>query len=75
MLTILMLILACTAPDSTREALEAQGFTDVETGGYTVFGCGQDDTFHTEFTATNAQGQRVSGVACCGVMKNCTLRW
>ena len=71
----LLLASGCTAPSATKDALKSQGFTEIETNGYAVFGCSDDDEFHTKFTATNPNGQRVTGVACCGWLKNCTLRW
>lgn len=70
-----MLLSGCTAPQDARDALEAQGFTEVSTGGYAFFGCGNDDAFHTEFTAKNAAGKRVSGVVCSGWFKGATIRF
>lgn len=67
--------LACTAPDATKETLRKSGYKDIQTGGYNVFACGRDDNFATEFTATNPAGERVSGVVCCGLWKNCTVRF
>ena len=69
------LLSGCTAPNDAQKALKAQGFTDVTTGGYAFFGCGNDDAFHTEFTATNPTGQRVSGVVCSGWFKGATIRY
>lgn len=66
---------SCTDADRTVSTLEAQGFTEVEPGGYTYFGCGHGDVFHTEFTATNANGNAVSGIVCCGWLKSCTVRF
>ena len=70
-----MLLSGCTAPQDARDALEAQGFTEVSAGGYAFFGCGNDDQFHTEFTAKNAAGKRVSGVVCSGWLKGATIRY
>ncbi len=72
---IAMLALGCTDEANSRRTLEAQGFKEIQLGGYSVFGCGKDDNFATEFTATNPAGMRVSGVVCCGLLKNCTLRF
>lgn len=70
------LFVSCTDDAATRETLRKHGFTDVETTGWSAFGCGQDDTFATDFTATNPRGERVSGTVCCGLLgKGCTLRW
>jgi hypothetical protein len=66
----------CTAPDRTKRTLLKAGFTDVDVGGHAWFDCGEDDVFATEFTATNVNGQRVSGAVCCGfIAKNCTIRF
>lgn len=66
----------CTNSNDARKALEAQGFTEIETGGYAPFACSRDDFYHTKFTATNSQGNRVSGTVCSGFFfKNSTIRW
>jgi len=66
---------SCTDADRTISTLEANGFTDIEPGDYAYFGCGQGDMFHTEFTATSANGKPVSGLVCCGWFKSCTVRF
>lgn len=65
----------CTDPDATRVAAQKMGFTDVQAGGYSWFGCGDDYTFHTKFTAKNLRGWTVDGVACCGFLKGCSLKF
>lgn len=65
----------CGAGDKGREALENQGFTDVQLGDHAWYGCSKDDSFNSHFTATNANGRRVSGIVCCGTWKGCTVRW
>jgi len=75
MVVVGLVMPSCTDPDRTVSTLEAQGFTDIEPGSYRYFGCGQSDAFHTEFTATNSNGQRVEGLVCCGLMKSCTVRF
>lgn len=76
LLVLSVLALGCTDESSTREALEAQGMTDVQIVGYAPFSCSKDDGTSTGFTATNPQGRRVEGVVCCGwLFKNCTVRW
>ena len=70
------LALGCSAPDRTIDTLEKGGFSEIKTTGWEVWGCGEDDTFSTGFEATNANGERVSGVVCCGlVAKSCTIRF
>lgn len=65
---------ACTDSDGARQTLEAHGFTKVTTHGYSFFGCGQDDTFATAFTAESPTGGHVSGVVCSGILKGSTVR-
>lgn len=72
---LFLMMFACTNAPATVDTLEKAGFTDVHAGGYSAFACSDDDTYATNFTATNPQGQKVSGTVCCGVFKNCTIRW
>lgn len=65
----------CTNAPSATRTLEKAGYTDVETTGYKVFGCGDDDDFHTGFRATNPRGERVEGVVCGGFLKGDTIRF
>ncbi len=74
LLAVLALV-ACTDEHASRKALEDQGFEDIHITGYAFFGCGEGDGFRTGFTAKNAKGKQVSGVDCCGVVKNCTIRF
>jgi hypothetical protein len=66
----------CTDEKGARKALEAQGFTEVQTDGWAgPFVCG-DDWNATDFVAKNAEGKTVTGTACSGLLfKNTTLRW
>lgn len=67
---------ACSNRTDAERALTAQGFTDIQTHGWSAFACADSDFYSTKFTATNPQGQRVSGVACSGwFFKNTTIRW
>lgn len=70
------LIGACSAPSRAVRTLHSSGYTDVKTTGWAPFTCGEDDTFSTGFSATNPQGDRVSGTVCCGLItKSCTVRF
>ena len=72
----LLLLVACTAPDSSRETLQKAGYENIEITGYAPLNCGEDDTFSTGFTATNPKGEVVEGVVCCGLItKKCTIRF
>lgn len=67
-------VASCSDPETAKRAVQDMGMRDVETQGYAFFGCGEDDTFHTSFTATNSAGRRVSGVVCSGWLKGSTVR-
>lgn len=75
LLACLLTVGGCTSPDKTHLILEREGYTDIEITGYAFFSCSQEDTFHTGFRATNLAGNRVEGAVCCGVLKNCTIRF
>ena len=74
-ITAAMILVACTDSDEAVNVLEGMGFTDVETTGYRYFGCSEDDTFHTGFTATSPSGKEVSGVVCGDWFKGATVRF
>jgi len=72
-----MLALAgCTDEDGATKALRSAGLRPVHVGGYSFFGCdSKSDTFATEFTAINVNGETVSGVVCSGFLKGKTIRY
>jgi len=73
---VLALLVGCTDEYNTVRTLESAGYTEVQTTGYIFLECGEGDTFHTGFTATNPKGRRVSGTVCCGLWaKGCTIRF
>ena len=63
-----------TDPEGARNTADSHGFTNIETKGYSWFGCGKGDIWHTQFTAKNENGKDVSGVVCRGFFKGSTLR-
>lgn len=65
---------SCSDPQGTKEAAEAQGLTNVRPSGHSFFGCGQEDTYSTSFSARSANGQCVSGVVCSSWLKGSTVR-
>lgn len=69
-----VLITACSDADGAKKALAAAGYSDIQTNGYAFWGCGRDDTFHTNFTAKGPTGITVSGVVCGGWLKGSTIR-
>lgn len=74
-LTAALILSACTQPDDSRRVLESAGYTNVQTGGYDLMNCSQDDTFKTRFTAVGPNGKPVSGVVCAGLFfKGSTIR-
>ena len=73
--TLPLMTAACTDPKGASEALQNEGFDNVQMTGYRVWGCSDDDDFHTGFTATNAKGRPVSGVVCSGFLKGSTIRY
>lgn len=74
MLIMALVLSGCSSHDNTVHTLQAAGYTNITTDGYSFFGCGKDDTYHTKFTATGPTGVRVNGVVCSGVFKGSTIR-
>jgi hypothetical protein len=70
-----LVLVGCTCEDASSQALRGHGFSDIEWTGYSFFACSEDDTFSTGFRAKNARGETVEGTVCCGVFKNCTVRF
>lgn len=62
-------------PQTATRALEAQGLTQVDIGGWSMFGCGQEDNFKSSFKAVGANGQKVTGTVCSGWFKGVTVRY
>jgi hypothetical protein len=67
-------IYACTNESDTKRILQDEGYTNIELTGYDPWGCGEDDTYSTGFTATNKNGKKVKGVVCGGITKGYTIR-
>lgn len=65
---------ACSDKKTAQRALEQQGYTNITLFGWTMFGCGNDDEFTTEFKATSPAGIAVEGVVCSGWFKGATIR-
>jgi hypothetical protein len=67
---------ACSRPDTARQTLEDQGYTDVVITGWRPFMAGKDDGVSTGFEATSPNGKRVSGAVTGGfVFKGSTIRF
>ena len=75
-LIALLCVSGCTNDDDAFRALNAEGYTNIQTGGYAFFACSKDDFYHTSFTAKNAKGKTVEGVVCSGLFfKGSTIRY
>ena len=68
-------IFGCTNESGAKNALDNEGYTQIQITGWSPFHCGDRDLTSTGFRAMNARGKPVSGVVCCGILKNCTIRW
>jgi hypothetical protein len=68
---------AITQSNSSKAqvAVESAGNTNVELGPMTYLPCGRGDVGGFNFKAMNANGDKVSGVVCCGLVKGCTVRY
>ncbi len=74
----ILLLAACSGcidQPKAEKALKANNLKSVEITGYRFFGCGQDDQFHTGFTALTQDNTPVSGVVCSGWLKGATVRF
>ena len=76
-IAIMMLTLGgCTDPQGAKEALQSQGFSDINITGYKMFMCSENDVYSTGFVAKNVNGQTVKGSVCSGVFfKGSTIRY
>ena len=69
-------LMACSDEGAAKDSLVKAGFEDIKITGYSPLSCGEDDFSSTGFTATNANGTKVEGVVCCGlIFKECTIRF
>jgi len=73
-LIVVATLAGCTSSNDAEKALKGAGYTDIQIGGYAVFGCSEDDQFHTKFTAKGPSGVPVEGVVCSGWFKGATIR-
>ena len=70
----ILLLCACTAPDTATRALEGAGYTDIKITGWSAFSCSDSDDFATGFTAKGPTGKTVTGAVCSGLLKGATIR-
>ncbi len=69
-----MILAGCTDSNVATRALSGAGYKNIQITGYSVFGCSDEDFFHTGFEATGVDGSRVSGTVCSGFFKGATIR-
>lgn len=74
-LALALCLLGCTDAPKTTNLLQSQGYTQVQTTGYSFFGCGENDLWRTGFTAKSPNGSYVEGVVCEGIFKGQTVRF
>lgn len=73
-LAMVVSLTACTDSNRATHALHQAGYTDIKIGGYSWFGCSEDDTFKNKFSAKGPTGVPVSGSVCMGFFKGSTIR-
>ena len=60
--------------DDSYRALKMSGYSNIQLQGYAFFACSKNE-YSRKFTAMNAKGEAVNGTICCGLWKNCTVRF
>lgn len=71
-----LLASACSDAPTAERILRQNGFTNIQTTGYSWFACdGKSDSFATGFEATSPAGVRVRGAVCSGMFKGGTIRF
>lgn len=74
LLTLLLTVFACSNDRAKVETvLKRDGYTNIRVRGWTLFGCGRDDSFVNAFTARK-NGELVNGHVCGGWFKGMTIR-
>lgn len=74
-LLVASLCAACSDADGAKRALQDAGMDQIQTEGWSPFGCDENDTFHTRFSAVNHNGRKVTGIVCRGWLKGSTVRF
>ena len=75
MIGALLLITGCSDAEEAERALDNLGMANVETTGYSLFGCDDKDTWRTGFRDTNVNDRTVTGTVCSGLFKGATVRF
>ena len=75
LIIVVVFMVGCTRPESARELLQREGYTNIEITGYAWFACGKDDWSQTGFRAKK-NGITIEGAICEGlIFKNKTIRY
>lgn len=70
-----LLISGCSSHNDAVKSLEAAGYTNIKTHGYSFFGCSEGNDFSTKFTAKNQNGKTINGAVCSGWFKGGVIRY
>ncbi len=73
-LVTLLSLSACSDGPGSAKVLSDAGYTNIVTTGYSMFSCGDGDSWSTGFEATGPTGKHVTGVVCSGFLKGSTIR-
>lgn len=60
--------------EGARKILEDNNYTNIQTTGYSFFGCNKEDFFKTGFKATTPNGKSVEGTVCKGLFSGSYIR-
>lgn len=64
-------------PATAQEVLRQAGFSEgvlTESGGLTMR-CGSGDEYYYRLRAKNPKGEMTDVTVCCGILKDCTIRY
>ena len=71
-----IMLAGCSDDKVTRRVLADNGYTDIQTTGYSWLSCdSKSDTFSTGFKAKSPNGREVKGAVCSGWLKGATIRF
>ncbi len=74
-IALALVLVNCGVPHSDMERMMRQeGISSYLDRGYTFLGCGEDDSFKSQFTGMK-NGQAISGYVCGGLVKGYTIRY
>ena len=75
-LVLAIVLTACSNDELAVKKLEALGYTEIRTKGFSFVGCDKDSTYSTAFEAKSPLfGKTVSGVVCCDLFEYCSVKF